>query len=431
MKTRHARLRSGRVLPAIVFLISQVVILGVAGATIGIRLRSEPDKVAIPALRPTPIAISPLYDYEVVVTDEQLSRVLTKLRPRMAGEKTKINHIDHALRFWGQEAKFQDAQCVSGAEMRNLLTDNNRFVQLYGEAGKKKPLLINMPSGGVRVRVAEGDMSSSHHDHTVASLAEVGTPLDFPIVSPKGPGTYREMVEEVIREFSINQVEYEWSAMTFAMFMPPSTTWTTKEGQQISFDTIAQRIMRQEQPQGVCFGNHRLYTLVVLLRVNEQEPILSPAVKQEVVDYLRDITQKLVAHQHADGFWNSTWPTAKPTSVVPTAVDGDSLSDRIIATGHALEWWAMVPRELADELHPPRPVLAAAGQWIVKTMDGIQDKDVPGYFTFSSHAGRALALWRNKFPHQVTLNEVVAAAPAVDAKVDEKVVEESAPKSEE
>lgn len=420
MKADSAPLRSGRVLPAVVFLISQVLILGAAGATIGVRMQSKPAKMPIPELRSTPLSIQPVYDYEVVVTDEQLSRVLTKLRPRLAGAKTKINHVDHALRFWGMEATFADKGCPSGAEMRRLLVDNNRFVKLFGEPGAKKPLLINMPDGGVRVRVAEGDMSSSHHDHTVASLAEVGTPLAFPIETPRGPATYRDMVEEVIRGFSLNQVEYEWSVMSFAMFLPPNTTWTTKEGQQISFDTLAQRIMRQEQPQGVCFGNHRLYSLVLLLRINEQEPILSAAVRQEVIDYLRGITQKLVAHQHAEGFWNGTWPTAKPTSSTPTGVDGDSLSDRIIATGHALEWWAMVPESLAGELHPPRPVIAAAGQWVVKTIDSIQEKDIPGYFTFSSHAGRALALWRKKFPHQVKLNEVIAAAPTEEKPAEEK-----------
>jgi hypothetical protein len=70
----------------------------------------------------------------------------------------------------------------------------------------------------------------------------------------------------------------------------------------------------------------------------------------------------------------------------------------------------MVPKSLEDEILPPRHVLAAAGQWIVKTVEGLTDKDLPTHFTFLSHAGRALALWRGKFPYEVPLHEMQPAA---------------------
>jgi hypothetical protein len=394
-----------------VFVLSQVLILGAAVAAVGLRLKAPPEVAVVPVLRNEPIHIAPVYDMPEVVSDEQLSATLTRLRPRLAGPETKINHLDHALRFWDNEAKFTEADCPSGEEMRKILTSFPRFVALYGkEKGSKLPLLIN-EADGIRVRVNEGNMSSSHVDHTVASLAEVGTPLDFPIETPVGPGKYRDLVEYVFNSFSLNQVEYEWSTMTFAMFLPPTTEWRTKEGQTINFDILARRVMRQEQPQGVCFGNHRLYALVVLLRVHEESPILSDEVHAEVVAYLQDMTKRLVASQHVDGFWNVDWPDGKkPESATPTTADGDRLGDRIIATGHALAWWAMVPKSLEDEILPPRHVLAAAGQWIVKTVEGLTDKDLPTHFTFLSHAGRALALWRGKFPYEVPLHEMQPAA---------------------
>ena len=118
---------------------------------------------------------------------------------------------------------------------------------------------------GVRVRTKEGNLSSSHVDHTMASLAEVGTPLNFPIETPDGLSVYRSIVEQALRDFSLNQVEYEWSGLTFALFMPPDTAWTTSEGQRLSFDILARRIMRERLPRGVCFGNHRLYTVASLV----------------------------------------------------------------------------------------------------------------------------------------------------------------------
>lgn len=404
MNSRHPRTRSGRALPALLFVASQVLILGGAGGAVAWRMSDSPPTPQIPELRATPLEIGPVYDYDVVISDEQLSYVLTRLRPKLDGPKTKINQVDHALRFWGSQAMFADPAHPSGAEMRQLLINHERFKRLYGEGADERPLLINQPHG-VRVRVQEGERSSSHYDHTVASLAEVGTPLDFPIQTPNGSMTYRAMVEQVYRDFSINQVEYEWSTMVFAMFSPSPTPWRTKEGQAITFDALADRLMRQEQPQGVCFGNHRLYSLVVLLRVDQESPILSPEAKSRIVSYLQGMTQRLVATQHVDGFWNGDWPTKKPAEGAASQVEGDRLGDRIIATGHALEWWAMVPEELADEIHPPRHVLVAAGKWLVKTVEGLTDEQIDTQYTFLSHAGRALALWRGKYAYEVPLNE--------------------------
>jgi hypothetical protein len=338
------------------------------------------------------------------VQDDQLKRVLLKLRPRFDGAKTKINHVDHAIRFWSSEALFADKNFPSGEQLRQLLLDQRVFAKMYGKDADKKPLLI--PAGrGVKVRVNEGDWSSSHVDHTCASVAEANTPLNYPVYTVGGKTEFRSLVEQVFRDFSLNQVEYEWSTMVFAMYQEEPTAWRTSEGQEINFDRLAERIMRQDQPQGVCFGNHRLYSLVVLLRVHEMTPILSDETHQRIVTYLQDMTRRLVASQHEDGFWNVDWPTAKPISAKPQDVEGDRLSDRIIATGHALEWWAMIPEKLAPAILPEREVIVRAGQWVVKTVDAMEDRDIVRHFTFLSHAGRSLALWRGKLAYEVALDE--------------------------
>jgi hypothetical protein len=160
--------------------------------------------------------------------------------------------------------------------------------------------------------------------------------------------------------------------------------------------------MRQELPQGVCFANHRIYTLVAFLRVDDQTAILHPETRAEILRYLRNVTTLLVRSQHTDGFWDGDWPAvaaAKDAKDPPTRTSGDNTADRILATGHALEWWAMAP----EELHPPRNVLASAGQWLVKTIDDLSDEKTEEYYTYLSHAGRSLALWRNKSPADVQL----------------------------
>jgi hypothetical protein len=209
-------------------------------------------------------------------------------------------------------------------------------------------------------------------------------------------------VRQSLRDFSLNQAEYEWSVLTYALMLDDETNWMTTEGQRMNFDRLAKRIMRQEMPQGVCFGNHRLYTLTILLRVDELSPqrrIIAVETRTEISDYLAKMTARLSTNQHHQGFWNAKWPDETPSTSEPTETDGDRLADRILATGHALEWWAMAPREL----HPPRDVLARAGQWLVLTIESLSDAKIEENFTFLSHAGRALALWRGKEPADVEL----------------------------
>lgn len=384
------------------FVIFQALLLGAGAATASYRAARLEAWRAMPALRPEPRQVLPPHDYSVVVSDEQLERVLRKLGPKNLGPKTKINHIDHALRFWGLPAKFVDQSLFSGVQLRGVLTDTRNFRALYGD---KAPALLIDHDGGVRVRVQEGLMTSSHVDHTLAGLAEVGTPLDFPLVTPTRLTTYRAMLEQTLRDFSLNQLEYEWSALAFALYFEPNAHYVTTEGQEITFDRLARRIMRQDLPQGVCFANHRLYTLTIMLRIHdEQTPLFTEEVRSEVHAYLMRITQLLVASQNADGYWDGNWPTARKNPTGNGRTSGDSVADRILATGHALEWWAMAPATL----HPPRNVLASAGQWMVKTIDDLSPEKIEEYFTYLSHAGRSLSIWRGKWPWQVVNAEIDA-----------------------
>lgn len=393
----------GRRLGTIAFLALQVVLVSAAVAWGAYRVRELTAERELPPLRSEPLNVTPLYDDPEVIDDQQLSRVLSRLGLRLKGPDTSIGHVDHALRFWGADAVFGDPEVQSGKELRQLLTDDVKFVELYG---RERPPLLMDDGRGVRVRVQEGNASSAHFDHTVACLAEAGTALDFPLVTPRQRTTLRAMVERSMREFSLNQTEYEWSALTFALYLPPANRWISSEGQEITFDRLADRIMREELPNGVCSANHRLYALVVFLRVDDQmqeageAPILSPEARRKVLDYLAEVTGMLVRHQHPDGFWNRDWPTAVPPGSEPGDREGDSMADRLIATGHALEWWAMAP----EEVQPPRSVAVAAGQWLVAAIDRMSAEEIDKYYTYLSHVGRALALWRGRFPAEVDLS---------------------------
>ena len=390
----HPTSQSSPALPtrAVVWLVCHAIVLGGGLTWAALRHQQLEEARAFPASQTKPPIIAPRFNVPEIVSDEQLQRVLHKLRPRLRHHNPQVNHLDHALRFWGVEAQFNDPECYSGQELRDVLLDYRLFSQAW-EKGTK-PLMVNT-SYGVRPRLQSGLATASHVDHTLACLAETGTPLDYPVLTgpgEKGQRTVNDLYQSAVKSFSLNQVEYEWSTLTFALYSPTNRSWFTSEGQRISFDDLANRIMRQKLTQGVCSGNHRLHTLAILLRLHEQQPLLSDAMHAQVIAHLNSVTNKLVANQAAEGCWDLNWD-GSPKS------DNESQSARtrtILATGHALEWWAFAP----EAVHPPRQTLVQAGQWLVKTIEEMSDREIATSYTFLSHAGRSLALWRGQFPAQ-------------------------------
>jgi hypothetical protein len=390
------------------FLLTQIVFVSAVTAAAVWRTSEIEREHALPEPRREPLRVWPQYDEPAVVTDDQLQRALHKLEPRLRGEKPKINHVDHALRFWGAEAEFDDPRCLSGRELRDVLLDHRRFAKAW--PGAAQPLL-SRDAQGVAVRTQEGAATASHVDHTLAGLAEVGTPLDLPLRTAEGTATVRELLLRSLRTFSLDQGEYEWSALAYALYLPPEPRFYTRDGQEITFDRLAERLMREPLGRGVCAGHHRLHSLVMLLRVDEQEMILSPDVRERVIGHLRHATALLVQHQHSQGYWETNWP-AQPAGDERADKQGrDLLSGRILATGHALEWWALAPREV----HPPRETLVRAGQWLVRIVDELDEKQIGDNYTFLSHAGRALALWRGRLPAELLTQDAEAQRRATRA----------------
>ena len=165
--------------------------------------------------------------------------------------------------------------------------------------------------------------------------------------------------------------------------------------------------MRQKYGQGVCFGNHRLYSLTVLLRLDDEKHLLTVTTRQNILAHLTEATRRLTENQHADGYWDRNWHDLKVTANDEDMALGGPLARRILSTGHALEWWAMAP----TELHPPRETLVRASQWLVHEIERMSEKSIADNYTFLSHAGRALALWRGRFPASVGRPSEEKSAP--------------------
>jgi len=351
--------------------------------------RGLPDPVVNPA-RIEPRQLNPQ-----LVSDADLLRILDKLKPRLAIGKPSINHVDHALRFWGVEATFDDPECLSGVELRELLLDHRTFRSTWGT--ETEPLLTvvdNKPSG-VSFRTRQGAATSSHVDHTLAGLAEVGTPADYPVLTPAGERPLHAAITQCFRDFRLNQEEYEWSAIVWLLYFPHVREWTTSEGQIINWDLMAERLQRQRFAQGVCFGQHRLFALAALLQRDETEHYLSREMRQQVLEHLQESTARMVATQQTDGYWDGTWPgTERDGAALLAAGPLGVTADRILATGHVLEWWLYAP----DEALPPPVVIERASNWLVTAISELSPQETRRFYPFLTHAGRALSLWHGVEP---------------------------------
>ena len=164
---------------------------------------------------------------------------------------------------------------------------------------------------------------------------------------------------------------------------------------------------------GPCNGLHRLEAMVVLYRADEQLHQLPEKTRQKMLAHMKAVSNLVVASQHEEGYWNRSWPRgakafdivkqpssdpAKPnkageTAEAPKKIE-TPLHDKLLVTGHHLEWLALAP----EEVQPPRETIVRAGQWLAKTLVEMDQKELTAAYGPYSHAARALCLWRGVEP---------------------------------
>lgn len=348
----------------------------------------KPNYPVVEVPRETPLRITPLYNDPEVVSDAELAAVLKKVQPKFTLNKLKPNFVEHALRTWHVDATFQDPKVMSGEEMKNYLCDHGRYLAAWNDS---PPLLVEKPAG-MSIRWDNDDSSGSvHHDHWLASLTEAGVRLDEPVYGPRRQMTIKEVLEEAHRDLLLDERETEWSALALGLWLTPNRTWTATDGRALSFDILAQRLMRGDLRFGVCSGTHRVYSLMVLWRLDQEHDILSDEVEAAVWKHLEKVRDAISVSQFENGRWPSNWSEGK--AAVEHPLEEENYRS-VIATGHHLEWLAIAPKEL----HPPREMILRAADWLIADMRDKSVSDIQQKYTFYSHVGNALSLWRGTRP---------------------------------
>lgn len=381
------------------FLTVQAVVVAVAAAswvltpTTAVRpllASSEASSVSPPEVsgHTQPYRVRPLYNRPDLVNDADLRAVLEKVRPMFPRRGTKSNYIEHALRVWGKDAMFADDAVWSGAEMVDYLTDHAK----YKLAWDQPVTLIEPRPEGLAIRWGRDLGASVHHDHWLASLTEAGVSLDHPVFGPgRANNTLKDVLNESLRDFELDEREVEWTAMAFGLWLPPTRDWIGRDGRVFSFDMLAKRLTRGDCQWGVCAGTHRVYSLMLLVRLDDEHDILSDEGRAIAWRYLEHTRDMISQSQYDDGRWATDWPLGEASKSNP--ID-EPLHKQVIATGHHLEWLSIAP----VELHPDPETIAKAMKWIIATTRERTPEEVLGHYTFYSHVGAAVANWRSEHP---------------------------------
>ncbi|RLS56174.1 MAG: hypothetical protein DWH91_07130 [Planctomycetota bacterium] len=362
-----------------------------AKARVAEQLWSRDAFVSVPVDRKQPLQISPLYDRPDLVSEDDLAAVLRQVQPRFPRQSMKPNHVEHALRTWGVGAEFRDPTVVSGQEMVEFLTDHEKFLNSWG--AKTPPLLQDL-STGVSIRFDRTNGASVHHDHWLACLTEAGIGLNTPVYTPgRKNATIAMVLDQALRDFRLDERETEWTALAFAFWIAPQKEWIGGDGREYSFDLVSERLRRGQKELGVCSGTHRVYSLMALVRLDDEYHILSQTERQNAWGYLESVRDRITESQLPDGHWPSNWPDGKSAAERPIVND---LRQTLIATGHHIEWLSIAPKEL----HPPEATIRQGMKWMIETVKAMPQQQVLDNYTFCSHIGKAAAMWRKTSPEE-------------------------------
>ena len=110
------------------------------------------------------------------------------------------------------------------------------------------------------------------------------------------------------------------------------------------------------------------------------------------MSYLAAVRDLIATAQREDGSWGSNWTDG--AEALAKADPAELISKRVIATGHHLEWLSIAP----IELHPPKDQILKAADWLIANVDATPQDEIDSNYTFYSHVGKALAMWRHTSP---------------------------------
>jgi hypothetical protein len=334
--------------------------------------------------RLAPLEIRPRAEPLLAVSPAQDQWLREQIQPPQKRKLTS-SYCLHLLRVHGLHEPLHHPDFSSGEVVLRLLTDDQ-----FGAAHFGNPAVVRTRSG-VRFPTADveaaGDPSREfHRDHTLAAFAELGLPLSYPLHLQGREAPLREALRDSLANFYPKQKELPWTALAYALYLPPEREWVNRYGERSSFDELTGELLGTSLEEASCGGTHLLYTLTILARVDQQTPILSEPVRDRLWAHLRRAVDVAVRSQQPDGSWPAGWYRELLPGSAPALGTAPEGADRLLITGHLAEWLLYLPPDLAA----PPEVLRRAGLWLQQRLSAASPEDKELLFCPYSHAACVL-----------------------------------------
>jgi len=359
------------------------------------------DSPADSVSRSEPIEIRPVVSALIPMAVRDVEWIERLIQPPATG-KLSSSYCLHLLRVHGLAEHLDHGEFPSGAALLELLLDAAKATGHFGQSTLIQTRYgVRFPAAARSVRDPSMEV---HQDQTLATLAELGIPLPYPLSVGGRTQTVRDALSDSLANFSLDQEELSWTALAYALYLPPSKGWTNRYGEGYSFNELADALMASRLEKASCGGVHVAHALTILKRVDRDWRVLSDGTRMRIGAWLRTFRDAALRAQDPEGFWRLGTigvDDAKRDGWTPP----DSAANRILMTGHLTEWMLHLPRDL----QVPSEVLVNAGMWLYRELRAASPEAMQRDVCPYSHAVCALRLLAYSLPDQIVTLTTMAA----------------------
>jgi len=346
------------------------------------RARSTDPTMAVAVkARSVPFSVRPVIGGLLPVRPEDRQRLQQLIQP-FRRDASSVSLCLHVLRVHGLDGRFSGGNLPSGRSILELLTDRKAGQAYFGE-----PVLFRTRGGA---RYPTGSSTSTmkweetHRDQVLAALAELGIPLSQPLKLDDDMLTLRDVLRDSMGSFHLHQDELVWTALAYGLYLPPQHSWCNRFGDRTSFDDLVAELIHRPLDKASCAGTHLVYTLIILARVDQQEPFLTRSAREGLWQHLQRVLRLVVAKQRPEGSWSGDWyqelleGPADPGRPSNTS----NWTYQLVTTSHMAELLLYLPAEL----QVPKQCLERSGSWLYEQLRAASPESVRDNFCPFSHA---------------------------------------------
>jgi hypothetical protein len=353
-----------------------------------VRAVIAPTPGTAPTARTAPLRIGAHARHALALRPEDRERIRGLIQPVDRPHNT-LSLCLHVLRLHGLTARFAGGDLPSSEAILELLTDEEAGQKYFGSPPFTRTRSgVRYPTAGVIVGPTNG--WESHRDQVLAAFGELGIPLTQPLRFADTTLSVRDVLQDSLANYHGGHEELMWTGLAYALYLPPNRSWLNRYGERTSFDDLATELLARPLDQSPCAGTHLVYTLTVLGRADQQEPVLTGVVRERLWQRLRQARDAALAAQNPDGSWSLDWNRALLADAEEKRVwvDANDRGNKLISTGHLAEWLLILPEELAV----PDSCLERAGRWLHEQLRAATPDQVRDNFCPYTHAARVLLL---------------------------------------